>query len=84
LANGHGLLETKRHAQKAAEHSVALALETLELVRTQYEAGHSAQIDLLQAQDGLVAAKEALAQSHFEVAVAELTLRRTAGVFPHR
>jgi len=84
LANGHGLLETKRHAQRAAERSVALAIETLDLVRTQYEAGHSAQIDLLQAQDGLVAAKEALAQAHFEVAVADLTLRRAAGSFPGR
>ena len=82
LANGHGLLETKRYAQRAAERSVALAIETLDLVRTQYEAGHSAQIDLLQAQDGLVAAKEALAQAHFEVAVADLTLRRAAGSFP--
>lgn len=84
MVNGHGLLETKRHAQKAAEHSVALAMETLDLVRTQYEAGHSAQIDLLQAQDGLVAAKEALAQAHFEVAVADLTLRRASGAFPGR
>ena len=82
LANGHGLLETKRYAQRAAERSVALAIETLDLVRTQYEAGHSAQIDLLQAQDGLVAAKEAMAQAHFEVAVADLTLRRAAGSFP--
>jgi outer membrane protein TolC len=82
LANGHGLLETKRHAQTAAERSVALAMETLELVRRQYEAGNSAQLDLLQAQDGLVAAKEALAQAHFEVAVADLTLRRAAGTFP--
>jgi outer membrane protein TolC len=82
MANGHGLLETKRHAQRAAEHSVSLALETLDLVRTQYQAGHSAQIDLLQAQDGLVAAKEALAQAHFEVAVADLSLRRASGMFP--
>jgi outer membrane protein TolC len=82
LANSHGLLDTKRHAQSAAERSVALALETLELVRTQYQAGHSAQIDLLQAQDGLVAARETLAQAHFEVAVADLTLRRAAGTFP--
>lgn len=82
LANGHGLLETKHHAQRAAERSVVLAIETLDLVRTQYEAGHSAQLDLLQAQDGLVAAKEALAQAHFEVAVADLTLRRAAGTFP--
>ena len=82
LANSHGLLETKRHAQRAAERSVALALETLELVRTQYAAGNAAQIDLLQAQDGLVAAAEALAQAHFEVAIADLTLRRAAGSFP--
>ncbi len=82
LANGRGLLETKRHAQVAAERSVALALEALDLVRTQYAAGNAAQIDLLQAQDGLVAAKEALAQAHFEVAVADLTLRRAAGTFP--
>ncbi len=82
MANGQGLLETKRQAQRAAERSVALAMETLDLVRTQYEAGQSAQIDLLQAQDGLVAAREALAQAHFEVAVADLTLRRAAGTFP--
>ena len=84
LANSSGLLATKRHAQNAAERSVALAVETLDLVRTQYAAGISAQIDLLQAQDGLVAAKESLAQAHFEVAVADLTLRRAAGTFPGR
>ena len=39
-------------------------------------------IDLLQAQDGLVAARESLAQAHFEVAVADLTQRRAAGIFP--
>jgi outer membrane protein TolC len=82
LANNDGLLETKRQAQEAAERSVVLAVETLDLVRTQYEAGNTAQIDLLQAQDGLVAAKEALAQAHFEVAIADLTLRRAAGTFP--
>jgi outer membrane protein TolC len=82
LANSRGLLETKRHAQRAAERSVALALETLDLVRTQYAAGNAAQIDLLQAQDGLVTAKESLAQAHFEVAVADLTFRRAAGTFP--
>jgi outer membrane protein TolC len=82
LVNSHGLLETKRHAQTAAERSVALALETLSLVRRQYEAGNAAQLDLLQAQDGLVAAQETLAQAHFEVAVADLTLRRAVGTFP--
>jgi outer membrane protein TolC len=84
LANSRDLLDTKRHAQKAAERSVDLAMETLRLVRTQYEAGTASQIDLLQAQDGLVAAKESLAQAHFEVAVADLTLRRAAGNFPGR
>jgi outer membrane protein TolC len=82
LLNGHGLLETKSHAYQAAEKSVSLALETLDLVRTQYQAGNLAQIDLLQAQDNLVAAKEALAQAHFEMTMADLTLRRTAGTFP--
>jgi outer membrane protein TolC len=53
-------------------------------VRTQYEAGGADQIDLLQAQDGLVAAQETLAQAHFEVALADLTLRRAAGTFPGR
>lgn len=84
LANSRGLLETKRHAHTAAERSVALALETLELVRTQYQAGNASQIDLLQAQDGLVSAKESLAQAHFEMAVADLALRRAAGTFPGR
>lgn len=84
LANSRELLDTKRHAQKAAERSVDLAMETLKLVRTQYEAGNASQIDLLQAQDGLVSAKESLAQAHFEVAVADLTLRRAAGTFPGR
>ena len=39
-------------------------------MRTQYEAGSVTQVDLLQAQDSLVAAQEALAQAHFDVAVA--------------
>jgi outer membrane protein TolC len=82
LVNGRGQLDTKRSAQQAAERSVALARETLELVRTQYEAGSATQIDLLSAQDNLVAVQEALAQAHFDVAVADLTLRRAAGTFP--
>jgi outer membrane protein len=82
LANSRGQLDTKRHAQEAADRSVTLARETLDLVRTQYEAGSATQIDLLQAQDNLVSAQEALAQAHFDVAVADLTLRRAAGTFP--
>ena len=84
LANGRSLVETKQHAVSAASRSVELASETIDLVRTQYEAGTVTQVDLLQAQDGLVGAQEALAQSRFDLAVADLTLRRTAGTFPPR
>jgi outer membrane protein TolC len=82
LANGKSLLETKQRALEAANRSVELAKETIDLVRTQYEAGSVTQVDLLQAQDGLVGAQEALAQAHFDVAVADLTLRHAAGTFP--
>ncbi len=84
LVNTHSLLDTKRQAVQAATRAVSLAQETLDLVRSQYEAGTVTQVDLLQAQDNLVAAQEALAQSHFDVAVADLTLRRAAGTFPAR
>ena len=84
LINGRSFLETKLHALDAATRSVALAQETIELVRTQYEAGSVTQVDLLQAQDGLVGAQEALAQAHFDVAVADLSLRRASGTFPVR
>jgi outer membrane protein TolC len=84
LADGRRQLETKQHGVEAAERSVALAKETLELVRVQYEAGSVTQVDLLQAQDALVTSQEALAQAHYDVAVADLTLRRAAGVFPPR
>jgi outer membrane protein/protease secretion system outer membrane protein len=84
LANTRGLLETKQHAVEAATRSVTLARETIDLVRTQYEAGTVTQVDLLQAQDGLVGAEETLAQARFDVAVADLSLRRAAGTFPPR
>jgi outer membrane protein TolC len=82
LANGRLALETKQRAAETAERSVGLARETLDLVRTQYEAGTVTQVDLLQAQDGLVAVQESLAQAHYDVAIADLTLRRSAGTFP--
>jgi outer membrane protein TolC len=84
LANGRSQLDTKTQARLTAERSVELARETIDLVRTQYEAGSVTQGDLLQAQDNLVAAQEALAQAHFDVALADLTLRRAAGTFPGR
>jgi len=84
LATGRSLVETKLQAVSAASRSVELAKETIDLVRTQYEAGTVTQVDLLQAQDGLVGAQEALAQARFDLAVADLTLRKTAGTFPPR
>ena len=84
LANGRHQLETKTQAVETAERQVALARETVELVRTQYEAGVVTQVDLLQAQDNLVSAQVALAQAHFDVALADLTVRRAAGTFPGR
>ena len=82
LINGSKSLETKQKAVETAERSVTLARETLDLVRTQYEAGSVTQVDLLQAQDSLVAVQESLAQAHYDVAIADLTLRRAVGTFP--
>jgi outer membrane protein TolC len=82
LSNGRSLLATKRDAVDAAERSVQLSRETLELVRAQYQAGNITQVDLLSAQDALVLAELTLAQAHFDVATADLTLRRAAGTFP--
>jgi outer membrane protein TolC len=82
LADGKSQLNTKQRGLEAAQRSVALAKETLELVRVQYEAGSVTQVDLLQAQDALVSSQEALAQAHYDVAAADLQLRRAAGTFP--
>jgi outer membrane protein TolC len=84
LANDKTLLGTKREAIKAATRGVELAQETLDLVRSQYEAGTVTQVDLLAAQDNLLGAQEALAQARFDVAIADLSLRRAAGTFPPR
>ncbi len=82
LANGSSQVETKKRGVEAAERSLALAHEALELVRVQYEAGTGTQLDLLQAQDAVVAAHLGLAQAHFDVAAADLALRHAAGTFP--
>jgi outer membrane protein TolC len=84
LANNNSLLVTRREAVKAAERGASLATETLDLVRSQYEAGTITQVDLLAAQDNLVIAQESLASARFDVAIADLALRRTAGTFPPR
>lgn len=84
LANGRKEIETKTRARETSERSVELAKETLELVRVQYEAGTATQVDLLTAQDSLVAAEEALARAHYDIAIADLTLRRASGTLPGR
>lgn len=84
VANARGSLSTKRKGVAAAVRAVELARETLRLIRAQYDAGTSKQLDVLQAQDVLVGAEVALAQSHFDVAFADLQLRRASGEFPGR
>ncbi len=84
LANNRSLLETRRQGVAAAQRGADLAAETLDLVRSQYEAGTITQVDLLAAQDNLVIAQESLASARFDVAIADLALRRTAGTFPPR
>lgn len=84
VANAHGSLDTKRKGVSAAQRSVELARETLRLVRAQYEAGTAKQLDVLQAQDVLVGSEVALAQAHFDVALADLQLHRATGEFPGR
>ena len=84
LANNRSLLETRREGVKAAQRGAELAAETLDLVRSQYEAGTVAQIDLLAAQDNVVIAQESLASARFDAAIADLALRRSAGTFPPR
>jgi outer membrane protein TolC len=84
LADGRRQLDTKLRGLEAAQRAVGLARETVELVRVQYEAGSVTQVDLLQAQDALVLSQEALAQARYDVAAADLLLRRAAGTFPPR
>lgn len=82
MANSSADLTTKQQGVQAAQHSVALSQESLDLIRTQYTAGTATQLDLLQAQDALIAANVALVQARFDVAAADLTFRYAAGTFP--
>jgi len=82
LINQRSLVDTKRQGVFAAVRAVELAKETIELVRTQYEAGTVTQVDLLNVQDSLVNSQEALAQLRFDLAVADLAYRKSAGTFP--
>jgi outer membrane protein TolC len=82
MANSSADLRTKQEGVQAAQTAVALSNESLDLIRTQYTAGTATQLDLLQAQDALIAAQVALVQARFDVAAADLTFRYYAGTFP--
>jgi outer membrane protein TolC len=82
MADSSADLRTKQQAVEAAQRAAALSGESLDLIRTQYEAGTATQLDLLQAQDTVIASNIALVQAHFDVAAADLTLRYAAGTFP--
>jgi outer membrane protein TolC len=84
IYNDRRALETRRAALGTAQESVALSRDTLELVRVQHEAGTATQLDLLTAQDNLVTAEVAVAQARFDLALADLQLRRAAARFPTR
>jgi outer membrane protein TolC len=80
--NAERQLRTKRSALDTARRSVQLSKETLDLVQVQHDAGTATQLDLLQAQDNLVAAEVALAQARFDLALGGLSLERLSGSFP--
>jgi outer membrane protein TolC len=75
-------LETKRQGLDTARRSVDLSKETLDLVRVQHDAGTATQLDLLQAQDNLVASEVAVAQAKFDLDLSTLQLKQKAGLFP--
>ena len=73
MYNADRALTTKRRALDTARRSVQLSKETLDLVQAQHDAGTATQLDLLQAQDNLVAAEVALAQARFDLALGGLS-----------
>ncbi len=84
IANAQQSVQTKRSALNTALQAVDLSRQTLELVRSQYEVGTATQLELLTAQDSLVTADVAVAQARFDLALAALSLQRSAGVFPSK
>lgn len=83
IANAERSLATKRVALTTAQRSVSLASETLDLLRAQYGAGTSTELDVLQAQDSLINAEVTQAQARFDLSLADLTLKRVSGTFPN-
>ena len=84
LDNSAQQIGVRRAAVASAQRQLELSRETLELVRQQRAAGTGTQLDLLTAQDSLVASEVALAQARFDLQLANLALARAAGTFPER
>jgi outer membrane protein TolC len=84
IADAVRSVDTQRIGLQTAVESVALAKDSIELLRTQYSAGTALQLDVLQAQDALVSAELSQVQARFGLALAELTLDRVTGAFPGR
>jgi outer membrane protein TolC len=80
--NAERALQTRRRALATATRSVRLSKDTLDLVQVQHDAGSATQLDLLTAQDNLVAAEVALAQARFDLSLGGLQLERLSGAFP--
>ena len=80
--NAERALKTRQRALETARRSLQLSKETLDLVQVQHDAGTATQLDLLQAQDNLVAAEVALAQARFDLSLGGLQLERLSGSFP--
>jgi len=79
VVNGRRAVLTRKQGLFAAQRSVQLAQDTLELVRTQYQAGTATQLDLLNAQDTLIQAEVGVAQARFDLSLAILNIRRLTG-----
>jgi outer membrane protein TolC len=84
VADAKTALTTRQRALTTATRAAQLASETLDMVRTQYQNGAATQLDLLQAQDALITSEVGVAQARFDLALADLTLRRATGAFPER
>ena len=79
VINARRSVLTRKQGLVAAQRSVSMAKETLDLVRVQYDAGTATQLDLLTAQDQLVLAEVGLAQARFDMSLSVINLRRLSG-----
>lgn len=79
VISGRRTVETRKQGLVTADRSVGMARDTLELVRSQYQAGTATQLDLLSAQDTLIQTEVGLAQARFDLSLSVLNLKRLTG-----